>query len=107
MPFINPEERDPKEIFPGVTIKTLWGEHVMLSFVHFQPYSEVPPHSHPHEQMGLLLSGELVFTIGGETKIVRQGECWWVPSHTVHSVRNGAQESMALDIFYPIREEYR
>ncbi|MDW8121254.1 MAG: cupin domain-containing protein [Armatimonadota bacterium] len=107
MPFLNPDDRSPKEIFPGVTIRTLWGDHIMLSFVHFEPGSEVPPHSHPHEQMGLLLEGELEFRIGDEVRILKKGDCWWVPSGVPHSVKNLAPKSIALDIFYPIREEYR
>jgi quercetin dioxygenase-like cupin family protein len=107
MPFLRPDERAAKEIFPGVTIRTLWGEQVMLSFVHFEPFAVVPPHSHPHEQMGVLLEGELEFTIGDETKVLRKGDCWWVPSGVVHSVRNRDKPALALDIFHPIREEYK
>lgn len=107
MPFYHPDEKAPKELFPGVTIRTLWGEHIMLSFVHFEPFATVPLHSHPHEQMGILLEGEVEFTIGDETKVLRQGDCWWVPSNVAHSVRNLGKPSLALDIFYPVREEYK
>ncbi len=105
--FFKPNEREPKEVFSGVTIRTIWGEHIMLSFVHFEPHAFVPPHSHPHEQMGVLLEGEIEFTIGNETKILRKGDCWWVPSNVVHSVRNLDKPSLALDIFHPVRDEYK
>ncbi|MCS7186967.1 MAG: cupin domain-containing protein [Armatimonadetes bacterium] len=107
MHFYNPDERKEKEVFPGVTIRTIWGEHIMLSFVRFEPNAVVPTHSHPHEQMGVLLEGELEFTIGDETKILRKGDCWWVPSNVAHSVRNLDKPSLALDIFHPVRDEYK
>ena len=44
-------------IFPGVDIFTCAGEMMMLSLVEFQPHAVVQPHSHPHEQMGMLLEG--------------------------------------------------
>ena len=40
----------------------------MLSFLDMAEGSEVPEHSHPHEQAGLVLSGELQFRIGSEEK---------------------------------------
>lgn len=107
MPFGDPKERTAKEIFPGVTIRTIWGEKIMLSFVHFEPFAVVPPHSHPHEQMGVLLEGAFEFTIGDETKVLRKGEVWWVPSGVIHSVRNLDQPSLALDVFHPVRDEYK
>ena len=46
---------------------------MMLSLVEFEPRAVVQPHSHPHEQMGMLLEGELTFTIGGETQDAAAG----------------------------------
>jgi quercetin dioxygenase-like cupin family protein len=107
MPFFRPEERPSQELFPGVTIRTMWGEQVMLSLVYFEPHAVVPTHQHPHEQMGILLQGAIEFTIGEETRVLREGDVWWVPSQVLHSVRNLEQPSVALDVFHPIREEYR
>jgi quercetin dioxygenase-like cupin family protein len=95
------------EIFPGVEIFTTAGEQMMLSFVEFQPHAVVPPHSHPHEQMGLLLEGELTFTIGDEVHRVRPGDMWRIPGGVLHSAVAGNQPVKALDVFHPIREDYR
>ena len=65
--FVSRADCSRHEIFPGVNIFTTAGERMMLSVVELAPHSVVQPHSHPHEQMGLLLEGELTFTIGGET----------------------------------------
>jgi quercetin dioxygenase-like cupin family protein len=94
-------------IFPGVDIFTAAGQQMMLSFVEFQPHAVVQPHSHPHEQMGLLLEGELTFTIGDETHTLQPGDMWRIPGGVVHSAVAGEQPVKALDVFHPIRDDYR
>jgi len=79
----------------------------MLSVVEFEPHSVVEPHSHPHEQMGILLEGELTFTIGDETEVVKPGGMWRIPGNVVHRVAAGDSPAKALDVFHPIREDYQ
>ena len=94
-------------IFPSVNIFTTADEKMMLSLVEFEPLAIVQPHSHPHEQMGMLLEGELTFTIGGQTQTLKPGEMWRIPGGIVHSAVAGDKPVKALDVFYPIREDYR
>ncbi len=94
-------------IFPGVDIYTTHGEHAMLSLVEMQPHAVVEEHSHPHEQLGMMLEGEAEFIIGGESRIVRAGEMWRIPGGVKHKVIAGERPVKALDVFYPIREDYR
>jgi quercetin dioxygenase-like cupin family protein len=93
-------------IFPGVDICTTAGQQLMLSVVDLEPGSIVAPHSHPHEQMGILLEGRLEFTIGGVTRVLGPGDMWRIPGGVVHSVRTLDQPARALDVFHPIREDY-
>jgi quercetin dioxygenase-like cupin family protein len=57
--------------------------------------------------MGLVLDGEMDFTIGGETKRLRPGDVFRIPGGVPHSVVAGDRPVKALDVFYPIRDEYR
>ena len=68
-------------IFPGVDIHTLAGQQVMLSLVEFGPCSVVQRHSHPHEQLGMLLEGELEFVVGEERFLARPGDMWRKPGN--------------------------
>jgi quercetin dioxygenase-like cupin family protein len=79
----------------------------MLSFVRIAPGAIVPRHSHPHEQGGVCVEGSLEFTIGGETQVVRQGQGWMIPSGVPHAVKALETGAVALDIFYPHRDEYK
>lgn len=104
--FITRDECAHHTIFPGVDIFTTAGEKVMLSYVEFAPRAVVEPHSHPHEQMGLLLEGELTFTIGGEQRTLKPGEMWRIPGDVTHSAVAGDAPVKALDVFCPVREDY-
>lgn len=108
MPFFDLEHQPTREIFPGVTITTAWGDHIMLSFVNFDRADAlVPDHQHPHEQMGMGLEGEFELVIDGESRIIRKGDSYWIPGNTVHRARSVNGPAKALDIFHPIREDYK
>jgi quercetin dioxygenase-like cupin family protein len=104
--YVTREQCSQHQIFPGVRIFTTAGQQAMLSLVEFEPRAVVEPHSHPHEQLGMLLSGELTFTIGGETRTLQPGDMWRIPGGVVHSAVAGDGPVQALDVFQPIREDY-
>jgi len=95
-----------RELAPGVFLKTMWGEKIMLSHVELEAGSEVPLHSHPHEQAGVVIEGEFEFTIDHEKHIVKEGEFYIIPGGIEHRVVTGDKPAKALDIFSPPREEY-
>ena len=105
--FVHRPECSRHTIFPGVSIHTMAGQNAMLSLVEFEPHAVVQPHSHPHEQMGMLLEGELTFTIGDEEQTIRPGDMWRIPGGVVHKAVAGDSKVVALDVFQPIREDYR
>ena len=105
--FVDQSQCSRHTIFPGVEIRTTAGQHMMLSLVEFEPHAVVEEHSHPHEQMGLMLEGEAEFIVGGERRLVRAGEMWKIPGGVKHKVIAGDKPVKALDVFYPIREDYR
>ena len=68
-----------KELVSGVTLRPIWGDKIMMSHVEISPGSEVPIHSHPHEQVGTMLEGVLEMTIGEETRQLRPGDSYVIP----------------------------
>jgi unsaturated pyranuronate lyase len=105
--FPGPEEQARHTIFPGVTIRTAAAERMMLSLVDLAPRSVVEEHAHPHEQVGMVISGRAVFVIGGEEKTLGPGDLYRIPGNVRHKVRALEEPVQALDIFTPVREEYR
>jgi quercetin dioxygenase-like cupin family protein len=94
------------QIFPGVEICTNAGRSMMLSVVHFEPGSLVAEHAHPHEQMGIMISGRAEFTVGGVTKVIGPGDMWRIPGGVPHRVQALDGPAVALDVFHPIRDDY-
>ena len=105
--FPTSAEMSHHTIFPGVQIHTCAAEKMMLSLVDLAAGSAVAEHSHPHEQVGMVVSGQLVFTIGGETKTLGPGEVYRIPGGVKHMVKTLDGPAQALDIFNPPREDYR
>ncbi len=105
--FHDPAKRPHKQLLPGVRIRTFWGDRVLLSLVELTPHAEVPTHTHPHEQAGMVLEGEAEMTVGGETRHLKPGDIYVVPSDVVHAVKNGDRQARFLDVFSPVREEYK
>ena len=105
--FPTPDERGRHRIFPGVTIQTCAGEKMSVSVVDLEPHSVVEEHAHPHEQVGMLLQGRVIFTIGDEQKTLQAGDVWCIPGNVRHRVVTLDEPARAIDIFCPVREEYR
>ncbi len=105
--FIDPSQVQRRELAPGIHLRTMWGDKVMMSLLEVAPKAVVPRHSHPHEQAGLILQGEFDLTIGEETRHVKQGDAYVIPGGVEHSVLGSDGWSLALDIFSPPREEYK
>ena len=105
--FVKGGQGPRRPLFPGVDISAVCGDEMMFSVVHLEPGSVVPDHAHPHEQMGIMISGRLEFTIGGSTQVVGPGDIWRIPGNVRHSVKTLDEPAVALDVFHPIREDYR
>ena len=93
-------------MLPGVVRRSIaWGERCHVVELHLRKGATVPAHSHPHEQCGYLISGRFAFTIGGKTGTVEPGGGWFIPGGVEHSV-DVLEDSVAIDVFSPVREEY-
>lgn len=106
MPFIDLTQLAAVELFPKVSSGLVAGEHLMLSFLHMEEGAEVPEHSHPHEQAGLVLEGRLRFRIGTDERVAGPGDAFLIPPNVVHWGIVEEGPAKILDIFSPPREDY-
>jgi len=103
----NRSDARPVEMMPGVVRRTLsTSESLMLIEVTFEKGAIVPLHSHPHEQIGYLASGRILFELGDERRELGPGDSWLVPPNVLHQV-TALEFSLIVDVFSPPREEYR
>lgn len=83
------------------------GEKAMMMRLTIQPNIPASPHSHPHEQMGLVLKGEGTLYISGETRHLKQGTSFWVPPNAPHNFdATGDKPAVLIECFSPPREDY-
>ena len=67
--------------------------------------SAIPAHDHPHEQVGLLISGRIVLTIDGTEHDVAPGDSWCIEGGVSHAAR-AMEDSEVVEVFSPVREDY-
>jgi quercetin dioxygenase-like cupin family protein len=90
----------------GVTGRPLFGEGAMLNLIEFEPGATVPLHSHPHEQLGLVLRGVQVLVVEGVEHALGPMEAYVLPGGVEHSAYCGPEGATVLDVFRPVREDY-
>lgn len=66
----------------------------------------VPMHNHPHEQVTYVIEGRFAFTVGSETRILEPGVAALIPGGVMHGGRT-LTVCRVVDVFSPVREEYR
>lgn len=64
---------------------------------------QVPPHYHrEHSETFYVLNGQVEWTVGDETHVLKSGDAVFIPPNTVHSVRVvGGQDMLTLMIYEP------
>ena len=105
--FIDAASREPLELVPGARTRTFWGEQMLFSLVEVDADSEVPLHTHPHEQGGIIVEGELEMGVDGEVKLLKPGDMYIIPGNVEHYAKAYSTKAIALDIFSPVREEFK
>ena len=99
-------ELEVQQIWDGVAARSVHGERLTLAVVELDPGSVVPEHSHDHEQLGFVLRGTVAFRVGEETRDLRAGGTWRIPSNVPHEVRVGPQGAVVVDVFAPARDDW-
>jgi quercetin dioxygenase-like cupin family protein len=100
-------ELKPRRPADGLEIRAIHGEKMTMAFYRMSPGSEIPEHAHPHEQMGTVLRGSVELTINGEKTVVSDGGAYHVPPNVVHSGRCRERETEVLEVFSPVRDDFK
>jgi quercetin dioxygenase-like cupin family protein len=105
MGFFQCDRFPRKDVLPGIRVGSVHLDGLMLTHFTFVRGAAVPEHSHPHEQITLVLSGEMEFRLEGETRRLGPGSGCAVPPGTNHSVV-ALTDAVAVDCWHPVREDY-
>ncbi len=104
--FTKKDSVNYKTLLEGVKMRPLvYEEKTLLCEFELKKGHALPPHNHPYEQTGYLISGKLNFRINNEWQIVETGDSWCVPKNAEHEVEI-LENSHVLEVFSPIRPDY-
>lgn len=104
------------ESTPGETIREGWTRRLIRTGrlmtavldVEGGPWTQAdPPHSHPHDQITYIASGEVIFLAEGrEPARLQAGDLFAVPTGVPHSIQLLSKTARLVDTFHPIREDF-
>src|SRR5262245_55356528 len=101
--FVHVDDLDALTPGPGLEFRPVTTESVMTNFVNFEAGTHTPMPHHAEQQIAIVLSGELTFPVGEETRTLRSGDCVVIPPHVPHGGDAGAEGCTVLDVFSPPR----
>jgi unsaturated pyranuronate lyase len=104
--FVQLDEVRAFGLVAGVIGRPLFGDAAMVNLVRFEPGTTVPLHSHPHEQLGIVLEGMQALVVDGVAHEMGPFEAYVLPGGIEHSAYCGPEGALVLDIFTPVREDY-
>lgn len=90
----------------AVRARRIQGDRLTLAVVELAPDAIVPGHQHEAEQLGVVIEGSVVFTIGEERRELGPGGTWRIPSNVPHQVTTGPLGATVIDIFAPPRADW-
>jgi quercetin dioxygenase-like cupin family protein len=105
--WVDFEQRRRFELVEGVSGRPLFGEGGMMNLIEFEPGATVPSHSDPHEQIGIVLRGRHTLVVAGDAHELGPMEGYVVPPGVEHYGYGGPEGALVLDVFIPVREDYR
>ena len=90
--FVRIDETRAFELASGVTGQPLFGTGAMLNLIRFEPGATVPLHSHPHEQLGVVLEGMQALVVDGIAHEMGPFEAYVLPGGVEHRRTAGLTE---------------
>lgn len=99
-------DEDYRLIVPGVRRKVLvTGVNTLTAKFLLEAGHMLPLHSHPEEQTGYLVSGNIILSIDGIKHDMKPGDSWTIGGGISHQAEI-LEDSVALEIFSPLKKEY-
>jgi quercetin dioxygenase-like cupin family protein len=109
MVFLKEEEMVKEIIGPGRCRYLGHTDKLMMVIIDFSDGpSEAPdpPHSHPHEQVSYVVTGDLIVHIGEESTRLGPGDIFTVPPDIPHTIQLLSNKVRLVDTFTPLRQDF-
>jgi quercetin dioxygenase-like cupin family protein len=96
---------EKEQMSPVLARQVIHGENITVARLFLREGCSVPEHSHHNEQISMIEQGTVKFVIGGVEQLAKAGQVMRIPPHVPHSAQ-ALEDSVAVDLFSPIREDW-
>ena len=81
------------------------GRHAVQAKAEFEPGGTVGKHTHPGEELGIVLQGQLLLEVAGQpARTIKAGEPIFIPANTVHWAKNTAKGKTVVFSTYVVEK---
>jgi quercetin dioxygenase-like cupin family protein len=94
-----------EQLSPAIGRRMLHTETMTVAWITLAKGALVPRHSHPNEQIVNVLEGRLRFVLDDGELVATAGETVPLGADVPHEVE-ALEDSLVLDIFSPVREDW-
>jgi quercetin dioxygenase-like cupin family protein len=95
-----------EQVAAGVSRQMVWGDKLMVCRLRLAPRVITAAHTHPHEQITVVVRGRAVFKVGDEQRIVSAGDVIYFAPGILHGATMLDEDVELIDIFSPVREDF-
>ncbi len=93
-------EQSFAEVRPAIRGSRTDMEQLTVSVYRYGPGSEWETHSHPEDQVTVIVQGGTIeFVVDGEPLVLRPGDVALLPGGVPHSARTGDEEVVSINVW--------
>lgn len=82
------------------------GKVAIQLIVEVAPGGTIPRHTHPGEEIGYMMNGELTLLVDGQaSKIVKAGDSFSVPEGSIHGGKNASAAPATVFVTYVVDKD--
>jgi gluconolactonase len=94
------------ELAKGAWSKLINGKGAQVSMLSMEPDCDFPLHTHPEEQLMMVLRGSSRQRVLDGIQLMKEGDIVYLPSQMAHGGIIGDKGADVIDIFWPVRSDY-
>lgn len=106
MELFKHNNQEIKNLLDGGKVRLIHTQNLTLAEWEFDEGSDLPEHSHPHEQITKVISGRFALTVEGVTYTLEEGDSIIINPNELHSGKS-LTKSKLIDVFHPAREDLK
>ena len=95
-----------QEVRPGMVTRMVHGSAMSFICTELSKGSVIEEHSHEHEQIVNVVKGKTEVVISGSTYFMNPGDITLIEPNVLHRAK-ALEDSFIIDVFSPVREDYR